>query len=120
AFVETEGAPGWNQPPGPRTWLKLGFFHQLAHLATVEAIAIVLQVVVFCAFVCLLPAVRRRFGPGYAVYAAAAAFTPAISSGDFLGVGRYLLPVFPVFAILGISTARSRWQRPAVLCSGAL
>ncbi|HEV3226899.1 MAG TPA: hypothetical protein VGZ52_08695, partial [Acidimicrobiales bacterium] len=121
AFVETEGAPGWNQPPGPHTWLKLGFFHQLSRLPPPEVIAIVLQACLFVGCLCLIPAVVRRFGPGYAIYAAAAALVPAISSGDFLGLGRYLLPAFPVFAVVGVAaTARRRWGVPAAGASGCL
>ena len=120
AFVETEGAPGWDQSPGLHTWLKLGFWHKISTLALAESTAIVLQLVVFVAFVCLLPAVARRFGAGYAVYAAAAIFAPAISTGDFLGIGRYLLAAFPVFAVVGLAVYDAPWRRIASVVSGAL
>lgn len=119
AFIETEGAPGWDQPPGVHTWLKLDFLHKVSTLAVVESTAIVLQAVVFVAFVCLLPAVARRFGLGYAVYAAAAILAPAISSGDFLGLGRYVLAAFPVFAVIGLEVHDAPWRRLAAFSSAA-
>jgi hypothetical protein len=104
AFVETEGAPGWNQPAGVSTWLKLDLFDKLGRLPPPEIIAVVLQIVMVVVFVALLPAVRRRFGRGYAIYAIAAIAVPAISTGDFLGMGRYLLAAFPVFAAVGAAS----------------
>jgi hypothetical protein len=70
--------------------------------------------------VCLLPVVARRFGAGYAVYAAAAIAMPVISSGDFLGMGRYVLPVFPVFAVIGAASHTAPWRRTASIASSAL
>ncbi|MGI8662840.1 MAG: mannosyltransferase family protein [Acidimicrobiales bacterium] len=106
AFVETEGAPGWNQPPGLRTWLKLGLIRHLGIVATPEAIAILLQTAAFIGFLCAVRAVSRRLGRGYAVYTLSATLIPAISTRDFLGVGRYLLVVFPVFALVGLATSQ--------------
>jgi len=104
AFIETEGAPGWNQPQGLRTWMKLDLFDKLGRLPSPERVAVVLQIVMVVVFLALLPSVRRRFGRGYAIYAAAAIAVPAISTGDFLGMGRYLLAAFPVFALAGAAS----------------
>jgi len=104
AFIETEGAPGWNQPPGVRTWLKLDLFTKLGKLPPPESVAVVLQIVMVVVFLALLPLVRRQFGRGYAIYAAAAIAVPTISTGDFLGVGRYVLAAFPVFAAVGAAS----------------
>jgi hypothetical protein len=121
AFIETEGAPGWNQPPGLHTWLKLGIWHQLLHLPSPEAIAILLQAALVVAFVCLVPAVARRFGHGYAVYTLAVVLVPAVSSADFLGLGRYLLPAFPVFAVVGAAIdGQVVWRRLTAIVSTTL
>jgi hypothetical protein len=45
--------------------------------------------------------VLRRFGWGYAVYALAIVVIPLLGTGDFQGMGRYLLGCFPVFAAAG-------------------
>jgi Mannosyltransferase (PIG-V) len=113
AFIETEGAPGWDQPPGWHTWLKLGLPDRLLRMPPPEAISIVLQIVVCVFFLAMIPVVVRRFGAGYGIYAAVAIVVPALSSGDFLGVGRYLLPVFPVFAAIG-AAADATAHRAAV------
>src|SRR5204863_4962350 len=102
AFIETEGAPGWNQPPGIRTWFKLDLLTKLGRLPAPEIIAIVLQIAMMILFVAMVPTVRRRFGRGYAIYTLTAIAMPVVSTGDFLGVGRYLLAAFPVFAVAGL------------------
>jgi hypothetical protein len=115
AFVETEGAPGWNQSPGVRTWFKLDLFGKLGKLPPPEIVAVVLQIVMVIVFVALLPAVHRRFGRGYAIYAAAAIAVPTISTGDFLGLGRYLLAAFPVFAVVGVMSGSMPTRRIRLL-----
>lgn len=120
AFIETEGSPGWDQSPGIHTWLKLGFWHKISTLATVESASILLQVIVMVAFLCLVPAVARRFGAGYAVYTAAAILAPAISTGDFLGLGRYVLAAFPVFAVVGSAVHDAPWRKAATVTSAGL
>ena len=103
AFVETEGARGWNQPPGPHTWFKLSFFDQIRRSPASTWVPLVVQAALFLACIVVVPAVARRFGRGYAIYVLATAVIPAISTSDFMGVGRYLLPAFPVFALVGVA-----------------
>ena len=102
AFIETEGAHGWNQAPGPRTWFKLTFFDHV-HSPPSVWVPLVVQAVLCLAFIASVPAVSRRFGRGYGLYVLATAVIPAISTSDFMGVGRYLLPAFPVFALIGVT-----------------
>jgi hypothetical protein len=117
AFIETEGAPGWNQPAGFHTWLKLDLFHRLSSLPWPEAAEITLQIGIAVAFVAAVGLVHRRLGTGYAIYTAAVIAFPVTSSADFLGVGRYLLPAFPVFALAGAASTRAN---PAVVRTAAL
>jgi hypothetical protein len=66
------------------------------HLATTTAQALILIVVLGS-----VPAVGRRFGWGYAVYVLGLVALPMVSVSTFMGVGRYLLPAFPAFALAG-------------------
>ena len=66
------------------------------HLATTTAQAVILVLVLAS-----VPAVGRRFGWGYGIYVAALVAFPLVSVSTFMGVGRYLLPAFPCFALAG-------------------
>ena len=50
----------------------------------------------------LVPAVVRRFGWGYGAYALVIVLLPAISTKDFVGMGRYGLAAFPCLAVIGV------------------
>lgn len=97
--------------PGTASMLKQQYFdawHQGydgRYLATSTAQGIIVALVVLA-----VPAVGRRFGWGYATYTLGLALLPAVSDASFLGIGRYLIPAFPVWALLGERLAR----RPAV------
>jgi Gpi18-like mannosyltransferase len=108
AFIETEGARGWNQAPGPHTWFKLSFFDHIRRSPPSVWIPLVVQAALCLAFIAAAPAVARRFGRGYGIYVLATAVIPAINTSDFMGVGRYLLPAFPVFALVGVTLERRR------------
>jgi len=105
AFIETEGAPGWNRAPGVATWLKVPLVTGIARDGIVVWAPHLVQVAVCAAFALALPAVWRRFGRGYGIYSLATVLAPAISTDDFMGTGRYLLAAFPVFAVVGASLA---------------
>jgi Gpi18-like mannosyltransferase len=112
AFVEAEGAHGWDRTPGLATWFKLAFFDHLTHDSVDIWVPLVLQALMCIVFLAAIPTVARRFGMGYAVFVAAAVLIPTISTDDFMGTGRYLLAAFPVFAIAGerLDTMRAaRW-----------
>ncbi|MEY2434722.1 MAG: hypothetical protein QOC92_4447 [Acidimicrobiaceae bacterium] len=120
AFIETEGAKGWDRAPGLATWLKFGFFKHLTHDPPTKWAPFVLQGLLCVAFAAAVPAVWRRFGAGYGIYVAAAVLVPAVSTDDFMGTGRYMLAAFPVFALIGSNLAtapRVRWTYATV--SGA-
>lgn len=83
--------------------LKKAFAYKLLHAAddptyaaTIAAQAAVLAVVVWC-----IPAICRRFGVAYGAYVALLVASPLLTSGDFMGTGRYLMAAFPAAAIVG-------------------
>jgi len=100
AFLEAGAARGWDQPPGVRTWFKVEWFTAMwrgpwagghvGHLA-INALATVVAAA-------LIPRVFRRFGLGYGVFAFVAVVITALSTKDFVGMGRYTLAAFPCFA----------------------
>ncbi len=122
AFIDAQA--GWKQPPGPATWAKVSWFRSMAkapflgpgqlHLLGNAAIAIVA--------LCLLPRVFRRFGRAYGVYSSILVVGAALSTKDFIGMARYVLPAFPLFAVVGAGAAAhsASIRRKAVVVSGCL
>ncbi|MDY7230408.1 mannosyltransferase family protein [Hyalangium rubrum] len=120
AFVKVQSAPGWDQMPGWRTWAKVrwfqGFFRGMpvgdflrlvGHAAfTLGALALVWPTV-------------KRLGWGYGLYSAAIVGLPALSSKDFMGMGRYLLPAFPLFLTLALLLRERPRLRLGVIASSA-
>ena len=109
-----------DQPAGVHTWFKIAFFGQLIHGSPAFSIRLVAEAVLTVAFLAGSVLVLRRFGWGYAVYAIAVVLLPAIGTGDFQGMGRYLLASFPVFAAVGDWLAaphRRTLQHSAVIVS---
>lgn len=85
------------------------------HLATTTFQAVLLLAVL--ASVC---SVGRRFGWGYGVFVLGLAVLPSITVSTFMGVGRYLLPAFPCFALVGEwLVTRRRWRVIWFALSGA-
>lgn len=103
AFVATEGAPGWGQAPGWATWLKVTWFERMATTPYLNALHLHLvgSALVTLAFLALVPAVFRRFGRAYGVFALLLVAGAALSTRDFTGMGRYVLAAFPCFAVAG-------------------
>lgn len=121
AFSTVQKAPGWDQAAGPHTWFKVAFFGHVLHDAPSFSIRLVLQALLTLAFFVAIPLVARRFGWGYATYAFAVIAIPVIGTGDFQGLGRYLIAAFPVFALAAdwLSRAgRERLLRATVAVSG--
>ena len=101
AFLDVAGAPGWDQPPGFHTWFKVDWVKDVwdgpwttGHfgLLVINALATVIT----AAFI---PGVFRRFGWGYGTFVTIAVVATAISTKDFVGMGRYSLAAFPCFAV---------------------
>ncbi len=117
AFVEAAGAPGWAQRPGPQTWFKVSWFKAMAASPYLNGqhahlLGNAVATIVVLAF---LPLVFRRFGWGYGVYAAAVVIGAAISTKDFVGMGRYGLAAFPCFAAAGDALFGRRRMAVAVV-----
>lgn len=85
------------------------------HLATTTAQAVLLMLVLGS-----VPAVGRRFGWGYGAYVLGLALLPMVSVSTFMGVGRYLLPAFPCFALAGAWLAPRRWATVSWLCLSSI
>lgn len=108
--------------PGTASALKQQYFAAFyegfdgRHLATTTFQALLLVAVIIA-----VPAVGRRFGWGSATFVLGLALLPALSVSTFMGVGRYLLPAFPVFALVGERLAARRGAAPVwLVTSGAL
>jgi len=113
AFAQAQS--GWGQAPGLKTWLKFELFDlffnkpwSLFHLMIFFHAACTLGAIA------LIPRVKRRFGWGYAAYVAVAIVVPALSSKDFMGLGRYLIAAFPLFAVAGEALAKTPRLRRVV------
>jgi hypothetical protein len=95
--------------PGNATLVKQQYFSAFSqgfdgrHLATTTV-----QLVLLLAALMAVPDVGRRFGWGYGLFVGSLAIFPALSVSTFMGVGRYLLPAFPLAALVGewLSTRR--------------
>jgi hypothetical protein len=119
AFATTQQAPGWDQGPGLHTWLKVGFFEELGRSPfSSAALGLVLQASVALLMLATAPAVARRFGHAYGLLVALVVLLPLVASKDFQGTGRYVLPAFPVFALLGDCLDRHPAARVVVLGAG--
>jgi hypothetical protein len=125
AFLDVAGAPGWDQPPSFHTWFKVHWIKAVingpwtnghfGHLL-VNAVATVIT----AAFI---PSVFRRFGWGYGIFVTVAVVVTALSTKDFVGMGRYSLAAFPCFAVaadLLFRRPRLAWALLAVSASSLL
>ena len=102
AYTKVKAAAGWGQDVTARSLLKLDLFRRFDEAgATTVHMLLVLQGVLTLASLALLPTVVKRFGWGYAAYSLIVIGIPFVSSTDFLAMGRYLLPAFPIFAAAG-------------------
>jgi len=122
AFLDTAGAPGWDQPPGFHTWFKVHWVKAMWHGPWTNGhfghlLVNFLATVVVAAFI---PAVFRRLGWGYGVFVTIAVVATAVSTKDFVGMGRYTLAAFPCFAVAAEMLARRPWlARTTLAISGA-
>lgn len=103
AFATTQAAPGWAQPPGWHSWLKVEWFKtmfpqvdpaigvRLGGHALVTVVALVMVVPTF-----------KKLGWGYGAFTLLVVGIPAVSSKDFQGLGRYVIAAFPLFLTTAI------------------
>jgi hypothetical protein len=120
AFVDQTGVPGWDQAAGPRTWFKIRFVQEMLHTTGPIRLRNLSHLVALVAALGFLPRVVRRFGWAYGAYVTLILLVPALSSKNFLGMGRYALAAFPVFAVAGDALAeRGRLRAVALVGSAA-
>lgn len=119
AFVHVQDAPGWAQPPGFRSWLKLEFFETvLGRFRPLALLKLGSQGAVAMGAIALAWPVAKRVGWGYAVYLAVVIGIPLVSSKDFQGLGRYVLAGFPAFFGFAHVSEGKPWLRRAAIALG--
>jgi hypothetical protein len=103
AFATVQAAPGWAQPPGWHSWLKIEWFKtmfpqvdpaigiRLGGHALVTVVALIMVVPTF-----------KKLGWGYGAFTLLVVGIPAVSSKDFQGLGRYMIAAFPLFLTTAI------------------
>jgi hypothetical protein len=74
------------------------------HLATTTAQAVLVALVLFS-----VAAVGARLGWGYGLFVLGLGALPALTVSTFMGSGRYLIPAFPLWAVLGERLSTRRW-----------
>jgi hypothetical protein len=122
AFVHYQSAPGWDQPPGLESWLKLAWFKTLFPVSSL-AVKLRLGTHAAATLVALLLVIPtfKRLGAGYGVFCLVAVGLPALSSKDFQGLGRYIIAAFPLFLTVALMLSERplarRWV-PAVFGAG--
>ncbi len=121
AFGHAMAAPGWDQPPGPATWFKLTFFQGVVHGPGVFIrLRLLVHAAVALGALSLAWPVWKRFGAAYGVYTLLVILVPAISTKDFVGLGRYAIVAFPCFALIGEFLASRSILRPAWIAASCL
>ncbi len=103
AFAHVQGAPGWDQEPGWRSWLKLSWFHTMfPKVAPLVAIRLGGHALLTVLALAMVVPTFKRLGWGYGVYTLLVIGIPAVSSKDFQGLGRYVIAAFPLFLTLAL------------------
>lgn len=121
AFAHVQGAPGWDQPPGWRSWLKVEWFKVMfPRVAPLVAIRLGGHALVTLLALGLVVPTFKRLGWGYGVYTLLAVGIPAISSKDFQGLGRYVMAAFPLFLTMALLLEERPRLRRAVLVGFAV
>jgi len=110
AFAHVQAAPGWDQPAGLHTWLKITLIDAFrsGRLEPTELLRLIGHASLAALSVALIVPTWRRLPRAYAVYAAVAIALPLLASKDFIGFGRYVIGAFPLF----LTAALLLEQRP--------
>ncbi len=121
-FATIQSVPGWDQGEGPSTWFKFFLLSELWNKAHSPFVwGKLAQGLVAIALLALVPRIARRFGWAYAAYTLGVLALPIVGTKDFAGTGRYLLAVFPCFALAGDWLVdRPRVRLAALTASGLL
>ncbi|WNG49345.1 hypothetical protein F0U60_38415 [Archangium minus] len=120
AFVDAQ--VGWGQTPGWESWLKLYWFKAVfspeSNAETV--LRLCLHALLTLGALALLWPTFRRLGWGYGVFCAVLVGIPALSTKDFMGMGRYLISAFPLFLTLALLLRDHPRVRHGLLAAGAV
>jgi hypothetical protein len=119
-MIYPKATAAWGNKPGAHAWFKLEVIElwrqwpwgspQLNNLFQAG-----LTLLAFIA----IPGVIKRWGWGYGAYCFVVLGIPALSNHSFTDMGRYILPAFPCFAVIGAwLSQRSRLAWP--LLAGSL
>jgi hypothetical protein len=122
AFEQAQSAPGWDQQPGPKTWLKTALASRWVHGDHSNyTFGVTFQGFLSIGALLLVVLVLRKLGWGYAMYLLAVLAIPLLGSKDFQGLGRYTLAAFPAFAVAGDWLAgKPRLRLPVLGVSAAI
>lgn len=103
AFVHVQGVPGWEQPPGWHSWLKVEWFKTMfPHVDPAIGIRLGGHALVTVLALALVIPTFKRLGWGYGVFTLMVVGIPAVSSKDFQGLGRYVIAAFPLFLTMAL------------------
>jgi hypothetical protein len=101
AFLKVGSSAGWYRTIDLPTLVKANFYFRWRDYGlNVITFWLTMQGLFTVGALALVPSIVRRFGWGYGAYVAVAVGMAAVSSPDFVGMGRYVLVAFPVFAAL--------------------
>ncbi|MEA2686078.1 MAG: hypothetical protein QOE93_1273 [Actinomycetota bacterium] len=120
AFVEAES--GWRQSPGWRTWLKVEWFERMGRSPYLNAphAHLVMNALVSVVALALVGLVFRRISPAYGWFVVVLLVGATVSTMDFVGMGRYVMTAFPLFAAVGDWAVDRPLARRALLAGSAL
>lgn len=120
AFAHVQGVPGWEQPPGWRSWLKFSFFDTMfPTVAPAVAVRLGGHALVTIAALALSVPTFKRLGWGYGLYVLVVVGIPAVSSKDFQGLGRYVIAAFPLLVTVA-TVLGARTRSVAFACSAGV
>lgn len=94
-----ESAKAWGEGEGLRALFKLDTLDLLGDTPYMR-VEVIFQSALMLGFLALVPAVIRRFGWSYGMYALLVLGLPAITKVTFYGGGRYVLAAFPCFVVI--------------------
>ena len=104
AWTKVGGAAGWWRGTGVDVVAKVHLWNLLdAYGLDLVTFWLLVQGALSLVAFASVPAVVRRFGWGYGAYVVGVVGIAFITTRDFIGMGRYVLVAFPVFAALGDS-----------------
>lgn len=105
AFLDSQAAFHPDVPPLTKPVFVARVLHPVDGVVTTT---LVIQALLALGALALVPAICRRFGVAYGLFVGLLAAIPTVTSPDWMGTGRYLMPALPVAAIIGERMA-ARW-----------